>query len=95
LVSPVQTYTSENGYVLSTNEVKSSSFAYSSEAGLCYDISKSISLGVGLAYFKSSFDVENQKLTLLYLGANNSQDIPSYELDYSNLNLNAELVFKF
>lgn len=95
LINPSQTFNSKNGFVLKSSEVKSSGFIYSTEAGLYYDISKSVSIGTGVVYTKSSFKIDNQKATANFSGNSASENIPSYTLDYANFNLNAELIFKF
>jgi|688.fasta_scaffold316789_1 hypothetical protein len=95
LINPSQTFNSKNGFVFKSSEVKSSGFIYSTEAGLYYDISKSVSIGTGVVYTKSSFKIDNQKATLNFSGNSASENIPSYTLDYANFNLNVELIFKF
>lgn len=91
LTSPTQTFTSSNGSFLKIKELKSSDFAYSSNVGIIYDLSKSVSIGFNIDYFKSSFSYNNQELS--YTGG--SDYVPSYKINYTNLNLNSELIFKF
>lgn len=95
LVNPSQKFNSNSGFLFKTNEVKTSGFIYSTEAGFYYDVAKSISIGTGVGYTKSSFKIDNQKLTAYFSGNSSSQNIPSYTLDYANFNLNVELIFKF
>lgn len=95
LINPSQTFTSKNGFVFKSSEVKSNAFVYSTEVGLSYDISKSISIGADVGYIKSSFKVDNQKLLLYFSGQSQEVYDDSYTLDYANFNLNAQVIFKF
>jgi hypothetical protein len=95
LISPSLNYTSKNGYSINVEEVKNSNFIYTSNAGFSYDVLKNISLGLNVEYAKSSFNFDNQEL--VYFGANGAgrDSIDPYAFDYSTLNVNAELIFKF
>jgi outer membrane protein W len=91
LTSPAQSFVSSNDAFIKLKELKSNSFIYSSNVGLAYDITKSISIGASVDYSKSSLSYDNQEITF----SGGSDYATPYKLKYSALNLNAELIFKF
>jgi hypothetical protein len=93
--SPALNYQSVKGFKINISEVGSSSFIYTSNAGLSYEIFKNTFLGLNLEYAKSSFDFDNQELS--YYGANGAgaNQVNPYKINFATLNANAELIFRF
>ena len=92
LTSPTESFKATSGVFMTQNELKSSSFVYSTCVGISYEITKNISFGVNAEFLKSNFTFNNQQITYNLGG---SMILPQYTINYSNLGLNTGLTFKF
>lgn len=95
LTSPNLDYISENGYKIKVSELKNSNIIYNFNGGISYEIYKNLSLGFNIDYSKSSFNYDAQKVIYSGINGASTDTINPYSLDYSTLNLNTELIFKF
>jgi opacity protein-like surface antigen len=91
LTSPAQSIKASNEAYVNISEITKNSFVYTGSAGINYNFTKKIALGVNFEYIKGSFLFVNQNVSLV--NGTTSQD--PYTINYSNLCLSTALSFKF